>query len=154
MPDHRCAMPTTTPIVSINAPEWIGHTVDEARLALRLPPATACERGGTWHVAFDDATCFDIQYDERGRRIMITGNVGIVAEPARAQIYPTLLQYNFIWQQTGGVRMALDPATEQVVAMFELPASGLGPSHLSQALSSMAGVRRAWAEILLESANA
>ena len=122
--------------------------LSEALAVLSLPPPIAYEGGGAWQVDLDEGRYLDVEYDDSLRRLVITGGIGAAAEHARPALYETLLQYNFIWTETGGVRMAVDASTNQVVMMFEVAVSELDTSKLAMVLGNMAASQRGWQEIV------
>ncbi|HTH79934.1 MAG TPA: type III secretion system chaperone [Ramlibacter sp.] len=122
--------------------------LSEALQVLNLPPASAHEGASAWHVAFDGVQSLDIEYDNAMRRIVVSGYLCEVAEESRFEMYEILLQYNFVWSETGGVRMALDASTKQAVIMFEAAVAELDTSRLASLLSNMADAQRVWTEIL------
>jgi hypothetical protein len=123
--------------------------LDEALHALNLP-AGAAYPGEThaWHIALDESSGLDIEYDDAQDRFVITADVGKVAPSTRLASYGILLQYNHLWSETGGVRMALDGSTDQVLAMLDAPLAQLDASRFAAVLASMASVRRTWAQVL------
>jgi hypothetical protein len=136
----------------MNTAKRIEALVGEAAALLDLPPPRAYGSGGAWRLDFDADTAFDIECDDDARHVMVACDIGRVHEEARLALYEILLQYNFIWTQTGGVRMALDGSTDRVVLMYELAHDDREPANLCDLLSNMACIRRAWAEILRDCA--
>ncbi len=128
--------------------EIVHHLVAETAGMLQAGRVKACEERDAWLLALDGETMLDIEFDSVEDRLIITGDVCEVAEPARPLVYEMLLQYNYLWTETGGVRMALGGGPGNVVMMFELPAVGLQPSRLCHALNNMAHSQRAWQHVL------
>lgn len=129
--------------------KYIAHlALSEAAARLRLNFLQTSDNEDAWRLTFTDGSVFDVEYDHAVHRIIIQGEVGEVADSARMRIYEILLQYNYLWSYTGGIRMALDGMPGQVVVMFELPAADLEVSRVSSALSNLVEIKRAWREIL------
>jgi hypothetical protein len=59
-----------------------------------------------------------------------------------------MLRHNYLWDQTGGVRLALDAAGGNVVQIVDLPTDGLDVSVLGRAVGVFAEAARAWREII------
>ncbi len=122
--------------------------IAETAPLLELASVTAYDDRDAWLLAFDDETMLDIEHDAVEDRLVIAGGIWVVADAARLAVYEMLLQYNYLWTETGGLRMALDGLPGQVVLMFELPVSGIGASRLSRVLDKMAGIQRTWRQAL------
>lgn len=101
-----------------------------------------------WFVELGDGSAFDIEYDGRCHRFVICVSICEVPDQARLQIYEALLQYNFLWPQSGGLRMAIDGTPGQVVMLLDLPLTSLESSRLALALENMADIQRSWREII------
>ena len=122
--------------------------LQETLVAMGLPPAAAYEGEDAWRIAMATGHALDVEYDDEAARLMITGDIGEIAAASRLTMYETLLQYNFIWSQTGGVRIALDGSTHRAVVMFEVALPNLAVPRLSMVLANLARVQEAWIEIL------
>ncbi len=130
--------------------ELANQLLQEALRILNLPSGLAYDGGHAWHVALHGQAGLDVEYDDAARRVVISGCIGEVAEHSKTSMYELLLEYNFIWTETGGVRMALDGSTNQAVIMLEAPTAELDPPRLSTLLANMARLQRTWTEIVRE----
>ncbi len=108
----------------------------------------ACETREAWEFTIAPGIILDIEIDRTEDRLIFTGDVCEVPEASRSIMYEVLLQYNYLWTETGGVRMALGDTAGQVVMMFELPLAGLQTPRLMHALANMGHSQRAWRQIL------
>ena len=120
---------------------------DVGRLLARGPAVPDAQRDA-WLLTLDEETMFDIEYDAPGDRIVLAGGVRHVADVDREAVYEMLLQFNYLWTDTGGVRMALDGRPGQVVMLQELRADGLSTSALCGVVEGLARMQRGWREIL------
>jgi hypothetical protein len=130
--------------------ESVSLLLQEAVAALSLPAALVLEGNDNpaWRVTVEEGRTLDVEYVDALRRVMVTADIGPVADHARAELYETLLQYNFIWTETGSVRMALNGMDGHVNAMVETAVSELDAARFSSLLANMGGLQRTWAEIL------
>lgn len=122
--------------------------VREAAALAGPAPVSAYDDRAAWLVDLDGESLFDLEYDAVQGRMVIAGGICDVPEAARPAVYQALLQYNYIWTETGGLRMALDGMPGQAVLMHELAVQGLGPQRLCEVLGNMARVQRAWRTLL------
>jgi hypothetical protein len=103
-----------------------------------------------WQVAFDPDTVFDVEYDAGFERVVFSARVAPVQPASRLALLEHLLRVNFAWRDTGGVRMALDPASNDVVMMFEMPAASLYLARLSMVLGNLAFMHRVWRQVVAD----
>ncbi len=100
-----------------------------------------------WTLVVDEETVLFVDYDDPGARLLLSAEVGEPAEAGRLVLYELLLRYNDAWRETGGGRMALDPAGV-VVQQFEMAVAGLELQRLQAAVGTFVDVLRGWREIL------
>ncbi len=105
-----------------------------------------------WTLIVDEATVLFADYDDAGARLMLSAEVGEPAEAGRLRLYELLLRYNDAWRETGGGRMALDPAGA-VVLLFELPVAGLELARLQAAIGGFTAALGGWREILAKAGD-
>ena len=122
--------------------------IEEAAPLAGAGPLMAYTDRDAWLLSWDGDTMLDLEHDPAADRVVLAGGIWTPADAARPRVCEMLLQYNYIWTETGGLRMALDGQPGQVVLMFELPATQLNVSRLSTVLVNMVGVQRAWRELL------
>lgn len=101
----------------------------------------------TWTLVVDEATVLFADYDNTGPRLMLSAEAGVPADAGRLGLYELLLKYNDAWRETGGGRMALDPAGT-VVQRFELPVQGLELPRLQAVIGAFVDVLHGWREIV------
>lgn len=118
----------------------VGPTLDLAQV-------TEFEEDAAWRLVFDESIWVDLEYDDEGDRLILTGMVGAVAEAARARAYEALLRYNYLTTEHG-VRAALDGAPGDVVLMVEMPAADADLPLLCQVLRDFRVVVEGWREAL------
>jgi hypothetical protein len=138
----------------LHSKDAIHQVMREIGPVLDLMQVSAYGERDAWLVAFGGGAVFDIEYDAGLNRLVMTGVIGEVAEHARSRVYEVLLQYNYVWTETGGVRMALDGTPGRVVMMFELPAAEVHLALLGEVLMNMAQVRNTWRHILQDHSDA
>ena len=117
---------------------------------LSVQQITASHKLDSWQVVFDADTVFDLEYDGALERVVFSSRVGRLQAEHRLQTCELLLKVNFGWRQTGGVRMALDWRSDDVVMMFEMPVATMRLSLLGTALTNLVGKHRLWRQMLLE----
>lgn len=108
-----------------------------------------------WQIVFDPETVFGLEYDAGLERAVFSSRIAKLQDHCRLQICELLLRFNFGWRETGGVRMALDWRTQDVVVMmFEMPLASLQLSQLCTVLENLASKQRVWRQVMLDPASA
>ncbi|MBS1196605.1 MAG: type secretion chaperone, CesT family [Proteobacteria bacterium] len=120
---------------------------------LDLDRVTEFAEDQTWHLVFDESTSVDVEYDDDGNRLMLTGDVGAVPSQSREKAFEALLRYNYLWTEHGGVRGALDGSAGNVVMMVEMTASGLDITRLCSVLQNFRAVVEGWRDVLTSIAD-
>jgi hypothetical protein len=123
--------------------------LEESLLVSSMEPALAYEEGGAaWHLPIEGLPGLDAEFDEAAHRFVLSGKVGEIPESARHSLHEMMLHYNFMWSETGGVRIALDGSTNQAVVMLEIAIAELDASRMSALLIDLVNIQQAWIEIL------
>jgi hypothetical protein len=131
-------------------PQQTAHlTIREAAGLLGAPSATTDEVTGACRLVLDTETVIDIEFNTAAGTVVFHADVASVPRDARLQVYELLLQYNYLWHQSGGIRMALASLPGPVAMLLDLPLADLDVSRVCGALTSMAHTRRTWREVLL-----
>ena len=119
------------------------------QLILELGPTTEQieeiqeEAGAAWTVFFADSTV-GIDYVEDQDKLVLSSGVGRLPEGDREKSYQFLLFYNNAWDQTGGIKMALESEEGDVLMMLDLNASFLDLNTLRDILLRFEEKAVAW----------
>lgn len=107
----------------------------------------------SWHIVIDESTRMDIEFDEKGDRLILTADVAAVKMQAREKTFELLLRYNYLTTEHGGVRAALDGTPGRVVLMVEMPCCNLEISRLCCVLQNLRTVVDGWRTVLVSIAS-
>lgn len=102
----------------------------------------------TWGVAIDEDTSILIDLSVDETKIVLSCELGVPPGGDRAALYELLLRHNYHWDQTGGVRLALDSPDGGIVQLADLAADGLDVPQLAGVVRVFADSARAWREII------
>lgn len=111
-----------------------------------LLEVTAFNDQTLWTLVLEDETVIFADFHEDQKRLTLSANVGTPLEAERDKIYAQLLQYNNQWQETDGVRMAVDNEDE-IVQLFDLSVVDLELSKLHRVIDNFVSVLRGWRDI-------
>jgi hypothetical protein len=129
--------------------ELIHQVMCDVGPALKAEQVTAGPDAGFWQIALDPETVFDVEHDASLERVVFSSRLAKLRPDRRLEVCELLLQVNFGWRETGGVRMALDPRADNVVMMFEMPVAAFHLAQLCTVLTSLADMHRAWRQGVL-----
>lgn len=74
---------------------------------------------GAYAIRFKDADVV-AEWDEARQRLVLSSEIGTPPSARATHIYETLLSYNLLWRETGGVRMALTGPKGVALQLVEL----------------------------------
>jgi hypothetical protein len=97
-----------------------------------------------WAVVFDEDTTVLLDLVPEQRKLVLSIDLGRPEPASRLATYETMLAYNMLWQETGGVKMGLGGANGRLVQMFELNAAGLDLDLLAQVLEGFVAKALVW----------
>ena len=100
--------------------------------------------GVSWDLMFDDSLLVEAFHEEATNKLVLTTHVGTPDEDRAAQLHRLLLQYNYLWRDTSGTRMALEPPDGNIVMIYDLPLAGLDGVTLRNVLQNFSAAARAW----------
>lgn len=99
----------------------------------------------SWAVRAED---IDVEIEFEGGRVTLQSSLGPVPEDRRGTVYGTLLQYNLLRQDTGGVTMALT-ADGIVVQMLDFAEAQVSADLLLRVLNNFVTKARIWRGFVL-----
>jgi hypothetical protein len=129
-------------------PEHLHHLMAEIGPLLDLGEVQAFEQQGMWTLAVDEHTVLEADYDAVFEKLVIATSVGSPPAEVRPRLYPLLLQYNYLWETTGGARLALDGPEGEVVLACDVPTANLDLPRFQTVVSHMAEQAHKWREII------
>jgi hypothetical protein len=115
--------------------------------ALELAEVREFEQDNLWTLVDRDGTVLFVDYEPDDQRLWISADV-CVPSGNRSKLYDLMLQYNARWQQTGGVRLALDGPEGGVVQAYDLPVSGLDLQRLQNVIRNFRDTLEEWRKIV------
>ena len=103
-----------------------------------------------WTLEYGAELLVEAVYDETLNRLVLSAEIGQPRGENRSGLYETLLQFNYLWEQTGGVRLALDGTGGNVVQLFELSAVELDLATLLSVLANFVENIDTWRQIIAQ----
>ena len=97
-----------------------------------------------WAIQFDDQSIVMLEWAESPDRVVMTAMLGTPTESMQLSVYETLLCYNLLWKDTGGVKMALSGPGGELVLLYELFAGNLSLNELQTVLTNFVSIAQVW----------
>jgi hypothetical protein len=95
-------------------------------------------------MAFPGGRLVEIFLDDEAGRAVLSTAVGTPHTARVSHLHKLLLQYNLLWRETSGVRMAIDEPEGEVVMLYDLILAGLDSLLLQNILGNFAAAAGAW----------
>lgn len=100
----------------------------------------------SWAIQFSDETIIIIEPADEPSRMVISAELGAAAEAQQRTVYETLLCYNLMWRDSGGVKIGLAGPQGALIISTEICAQGLVLTDLQQHLNTFLKIVRSWTE--------
>jgi hypothetical protein len=97
-----------------------------------------------WAIQFEDQSIVMLEWAEKPDRIVLSAMLGIPSESMQLSVYETLLCYNLLWKDTGGVKMALAGPNGELILLYELFVSELNLNELQTVLTNFVNIAQVW----------
>jgi len=85
-------------------------------------------------------------------RIVLSAQLGKPNSAMQQSVCETLLSYNLLWRETGGVKAGRRSPDEEMTLLFELYADQLSLSDLSIVMVNFSNLTRVWRSYILSDA--
>jgi hypothetical protein len=103
----------------------------------------------SWAVQFSDETVLIIEPSEDPARMIFSAELGSATDDLQLPIYETLLCYNLMWRETGGVKIGLAGPKGALIVSSELCLEGLTLMNLQEAINNFANIARSWSKYVI-----
>jgi hypothetical protein len=100
----------------------------------------------SWAIQFSDETIVIIEPADEPSRVVISAELGAAAEALQRTVYETLLCYNLMWRDSGGVKIGLAGPQGALIISTEICLQGLVLADLQQHLNTFLKIVRSWTE--------
>ncbi len=97
-----------------------------------------------WAIQFEDQSIVMLEWTDSPDRVVLSAMLGTASESMQLYVYETLLCYNLLWKDTGGVKMALSGPGGELVLLYELFASNLSLNELQTVLANFVSIAQVW----------
>lgn len=100
----------------------------------------------SWAIQFADETIIIIEPADDPSRMVISAELGAAAETQQRMVYETLLCYNLMWRDSGGVKIGLAGPQGALIISTEVCVEGLTLADLQDELGKFLKIARSWSD--------
>jgi hypothetical protein len=119
----------------------LGPLLDEVAAIEQLGPHL-------WAIGLTDGSTVTADYSEPSDKLVLATECGQPPASDRLLAYETLLAYNALWPETGGLRMALDQPGGRVVLLLDLAPQALTAVRFATVVQNFAAHARLWRQAI------
>lgn len=134
------------------------HDIEFDRLMSEVGPLDdailACIKAtdGAYAIRFAEVDVL-VERDVDRDRIALSVEIGAPRPSKALEVYETLLSYNLLWRETGGVRMALTGKGGAVVQFVDLTGSEINARSIATVAANLASLTEIWRAFLGSAAS-
>lgn len=98
----------------------------------------------SWAIQYADDTIVIIEAAEEPPRMVLSSELGSPDDTLQLPIYETLLCYNLLWRETGGVKIGLAGPKGALILSCELCLDNLSLMDLQEGMTTFTSIVRTW----------
>jgi len=126
--------------------EQIENLVKELGPAMSDIDAIVQTEDPSWAIQFSDETIIILEPADDPSRIVISTELGAAAEAQQRTVYETMLCYNLMWRDSGGVKIGLAGPQGALIISTDVCIQSLTLQELKQEIQRFLKIARSWAQ--------
>ncbi len=107
-----------------------------------------------WAIQFSDETIVIIEAADDPPRIVMSAELGAASDARQKAVYETLLCYNLMWRDSGGVKVGLAGPQGSLIISAEVCLDGMLLMDLQDALNRFLKITRSWTQYVAQEEGA
>lgn len=108
----------------------------------------------SWAIQFSDETIVILEAADEPPRIVMSAELGAASDARQKAVYETLLCYNLMWRDSGGVKVGLAGPQGSLIISTEVCLDGMSLMDLQDALNRFLKITRSWAQYVAQEEGA
>ncbi len=100
----------------------------------------------SWAIQFSDETIVIIEAADDPSRMVMSAELGPASEARQRAVYETLLCYNLMWRDSGGVKVGLAGPQGSLIISTDLCLDGMSLMDFQEGLNRFLKITRSWAQ--------
>lgn len=126
--------------------EQIQQLVQELGPSMAEIDAVVQTEEPSWAIQFSDETIIIIEPADDPSRMVISAELGAADEARQRTVYETLLCYNLMWRDSGGVKIGLAGPQGALIISADVCVRELTLADLQRQLNSFLKIVRSWSD--------
>lgn len=98
---------------------------------------------GGYAIRFEDVDVL-AEWDDRRKRLVLSAEIGVPSAVRTRHVHETLLSYNLLWRETGGLVMAMTGPGGAVLQLVDLAGAGIEARSIATVAVNLAERTRIW----------
>lgn len=130
--------------------EQIQQLVQEIGPSMQEIDAVVQTEEPSWAIQFSDETILVIEAADDPSRMVLSAELGMVTEAQQRSAYETMLCYNLLWRDSGGVKVGLAGPQGALIVSREICLDNLTLAVLQQEISAFMKITRSWMQYIVQ----
>ena len=126
--------------------EQIEHLIKEIGPAMPEVDAIVQTEDPSWAIQFSDETIIILEPADDPSRVVISTELGAAVEAQQRRVYETMLCYNLMWRDSGGVKIGLAGPQGALNISTDVCIEGLMLQDLKQEIERFLQIARSWTQ--------
>jgi hypothetical protein len=126
--------------------EHIEHLIKEIGPAMPEVDAIVQTEDPSWAIQFSDETIIILEPADDPSRVVISTELGAAVEAQQRRVYETMLCYNLMWRDSGGVKIGLAGPQGALIISTDVCIEGLTLQDLKQEIERFLQIARSWTQ--------
>ena len=126
--------------------EQIEHLIKEIGPAMPEVDAIVQTEDPSWAIQFSDETIIILEPADDPSRVVISTELGAAVEAQQRRVYETMLCYNLMWRDSGGVKIGLAGPQGALIISTDVCIESLTLQELKQEIQRFLTIARSWAQ--------
>ncbi|HCG7048977.1 TPA: type III secretion system chaperone [Vibrio parahaemolyticus] len=99
-----------------------------------------------WSLCFSEDNAIDVQFVQEKNEVLVSKSLVVEKDILTADKLQVLLEYNFLYRETGGVQFCINPTTKDILLQIAITA-GTEISQLANVISQLNELSDTWVQL-------
>ncbi|MGL1190267.1 type III secretion system chaperone [Vibrio parahaemolyticus] len=99
-----------------------------------------------WSLCFSEDNAIDVQFVQEKNEVLVSKSLVVEKDILTADKLQVLLEYNFLYRETGGVQFCIDPTTQDILLQIAITAD-TEISQLANVISQLNELSDTWEQL-------
>ncbi len=130
--------------------EQIQQLVQEIGPSMQEIDAVVQTEEPSWAIQFSDETIIILEAADDPSRIVVSADLGVITEAQQRSAYETMLCYNLMWRESGGVKIGLAGPHGALIISMDICLDNLTLMDLQQEIGKFLKITRSWTRYIAQ----